>query len=443
MNLIISSFFYSFLERHGSDSSQAQQISAADLLPMDTRPEQCTNRKKLQNSLFAVNTQQLLSAQSPYEHQFKHSKLPNGSRSNNEISNRAHQLNYNLGNGNLRRCLSSTPVCLSSPEPVTSSGYCSSTTSNSNTAISNHNALEQKLLNVDDKEINDKKTSAERSKNSSGHNSTTSLNSLNSYNDKTNCLSAKSEQRIKKCASELNNQLNGKESDKYSTPANSISLIKKPRPSILKNSIEKSNIPISSSHTSNHLINQTIQIPNKLNNQQIKSTKSRTVDKFHRNEFGFIQTPNAIQSSKLGNSLNNKLHQTADKAKSTSGQFNSLSKRKFTTSLSSLPTTKSTMLPVLKQSSIQPSLRKSSSNQTANRMNRRHSNSTQNVNMNGTNGFGFNSSTKIESSRLTNKSKQYNSSTSLNNQQCTRTRVNTRLNFKSARSTTNLDQCSN
>lgn len=466
-----SNTFLNYLERHGSDMS-AQQISAEDLLPMDTRPSQCTSRKKLQNALFAVNTQQLVNnypTQSTQnsEHSYKNSKLPNGSKSNNEICNRANQLTYNLTNTNgLRRCLSSTPV-LSSPEPVSSSGYCSSTTSNSNQSM-----IEHKMTIETDKQID--KINEQKVKYSSSidsyHNSNTSLNSLNSCdkqliksassnemtNKLTNSTNRSNGELNKRLNNELNKELNdetnnelneefNKESNKqtikdqndkqlinYSTPA---SLIRKPKSVSIKKFdclIEKSQIPTSSNQSINQILNQT---PNK---QQIKHKfKAISDNKICRNAFGFVQTP--ILNHKIcPSNLSNK-QTTVDKQiklNTTSGhQLNTLSKRNFTTSLSSLPT----MLPVLKQSSIQQSALKQVSND--------RSTSIQNVNVQCSN-FGFNyaalNSTKTKSkATLTNRSKQYNSSTSLNSAPINRSKnLSTKLNSIKTCSTNNLDHIS-
>lgn len=447
-----------FLERHGSDMS-AQQISAEDLLPMDTRPAQCTSRKKLQNALFAVNTQQLCNYASQaaqisgQESHLTLKRMPNGSKSNNEICNRANQLNYNLANTNgLRRCLSSTPV-LSSPEPVSSSGYCSSTTSN--TAISNQSMVEQKLIGTDDKPI-EAKNGEQKAKYSSSidsyANSNTSLNSLNSCDAKAPIKSRSSgEEDLNRQTSEEQQQCTL--SRNKETPSNDKQSIRCPtavtrnaRSSIKKSEslIERSNIPtiqspfnqpsgqMASSQTPSNPTSHRL-------NQQAKNRFKTPSDKICRNAFGFIQTSTSKSSSDKPELKPDPLKHSRPNA--TGHQPSSLNfQRNLATSLSSLPTNNKTptMLPVLKP---QPRVRSATASSLA-KINRTRSQSIQNVNVQSSN-FGFNSGAaaaklRPASSALSNKSKQYNSSTSLNSAPAGRSK---KLHFSSPKtcSTNNLD----
>lgn len=437
----------------------AQQISAEDLLPMDTRPAQCTSRKKLQNALFAVNTQQLCnyasqSAQiSGQESHLSFKRMPNGSKSNNEICNRANQLNYNLANtSGLRRCLSSTPV-LSSPEPVSSSGYCSSTTSN--TAIGgNPSTVEAKLAGADDKQTEKRSAGEPKVKYSSSidsyHNSNTSLNSLNSCDAK---ALIKSESSGAMSAGKLNDGPNGLSDDltrqtneeqqqcplsslenNKETPSNDKQSIRYPasgmrkaRSSVRKSEslIEKSHIPtISPANLASGLVcSQSSNQPSHRANQQLQ-TKNRFKtpnDRICRNAFGFMQTSSSKSSTdkpelKPDQSKSDQIKPIRSNAGG--HQLSSLnSKRNLATSLSSLPTNNRTptMLPVLKPQ--QPSARiRSATTSSSAKINRTRSQSIQNVNVQSSN-FGFNSGgakSRPAISALSNRSKQYNSSTSLN-----------------------------
>lgn len=162
-----------FLERHGADP--VQQISAADLLPMDTRPAQCSARKRhpingsTMNSLSAstmtlnqaagshvaaaaavahhaaghgnvlVNsTQQLLGL--PIGHLSAAAAVAAAAVSGNNTgvalngsSNESYS-SVTIESNMFNRCVSVTPL-LSSPEPA-SSGYCSSNNSNCTLSIS-------------------------------------------------------------------------------------------------------------------------------------------------------------------------------------------------------------------------------------------------------------------------------------------------------------------
>ena len=430
----------------------AQQISASDLLPMDTRPSQCTSRKKLPNALFAVNTQQLCnfaSSQAAHdlgqqEHLFKQQSNI-GSKSNNEICNRANQLNYNLTNSSLRRCLSSTPVLLSSPEPVSSSGYCSSTTSNSNTAISNQSMTNEHRLASEDRQPNDKRSDQKAKYTIDGYQSSnTSLSScdkvlIKSSNETTNKTELNKQTTKEQLSKDTCNEKSF--SKQHSTAACSISLIKRPKSSIKKpeSLIERtSHIPSYSSTQSNHKSQQSAQ-------QSIR-TKFRTpIDAKNGrnayNAFGFLQTP-AISSNKV-----QAVEQTKIRSNSTAGQLSILSKRNLATSLSSLPTTKTpTMLPVLKQTSLRKTNQLiSNPTEPASKINRPLSNSTQNVNVQSN--FGFSCSlNRARQAGLNNKSKQYNSSTSLNSAPINRTTKNcSKINLVHSirtRSTNNLDHLS-
>ena len=439
MHICLNMFYliFPFLERHGSDMS-AQQISAADLLPMDTRPSQCTSRKKLQNALFAVNTQQLCNYSSQINQQqnaghhqeLYKQKMSNGSKSNNEICNRANQLNYNLaGTNGLRRCLSSTPV-LSSPEPV-SSGYCSSTTSNSNTAISNQSVLEQKLISEDKQIIIEKRLNDRDLIKFDSNEMTIKLNKQIIKEDVN-----REECHLLNENKEMMQSDSSKQLIKYSTPA---SLIKKPKSSSIKkldnlinNEKQQSNIPTISSFA------------NQFANQQIKNKIRTPIDsnfKTRRNSFGFIQTP--IQNSILTNNNSSKL--TIDKKIDQNKQIklvadqklNSLSKCNLAASLSSLPTT---MLPVLKRSSIQRNKNLTPLSAPSARINRSsRSNSIQNVNVQTLNHHGFN----LVKSKLIrpNTSSLYNSSSSLNSVPISRSKNYSKFNFNSIKtcSTNNLD----
>lgn len=445
----------------------AQQISAEDLLPMDTRPAQCTSRKKLQNALFAVNTQQLCNyasqaaQNSGQESHLTFKRMPNGSKSNNEICNRANQLNYNLANANgLRRCLSSTPV-LSSPDPVSSSGYCSSTTSN--TAISNQSVIEQKLIGADEKPV-EKRSSESKAKYSSSidsyQNSNTSLNSLNSCDAKAPMASESAGEMTSKSnrlVDDLNRQTNDEQcplSEKSKeTPSNDKQSIRHPAAvtrkarSLIKKSeslMEKSNIPTISPF--NSASGQMASQSGHRVNQQAKTRLRTTNEKICRNAFGFIQTSTSRSGAdkpelKPDQSRSDQIKQSRSNA--AGQQFGSLNsvKRNLATSLSSLPTNSKTptMLPVLKQ---QPSTRlRSATTSSSAKINRTRSQSIQNVNVQSSN-FGFNSGgakSRPASSALTSKSKQLcNSSTSLNSAPVVRSK---KLQFNSPKtcSTNNLD----
>ena len=459
-----------FLERHGSDMS-AQQISAEDLLPMDTRPAQCTSRKKLQNALFAVNTQQLCNYASQaaqisgQESHLTLKRMPNGSKSNNEICNRANQLNYNLANTNgLRRCLSSTPV-LSSPEPVSSSGYCSSTTSN--TAISNQSMVEQKPIGVEDAStearVNEQKAKYSSSIDSYA-NSNTSLNSLNSCDAKAPAKSKSSGEVAGKpnngpngLSDDLNRQTTEEQqqcslSRNKETPSNDKQSIRCPTAvtrkarSLIKKSeslIERSNIPTISpfNQASGQACGQSSNsTPHRLN-QQAKNRFKTPNDKICRNTFGFIQTSTSKSSADKPDQLKHSVQSNATVHQPST--LNSLNcKRNLATSLSSLPTNikTPTMLPVLKQ--LQPAARvRSATASSLAKINRTRSQSIQNVNVQSSN-FGFNSggaaAAKLRPAS-SNKPKQYNSSTSLNSAPAGRSK---KLHFSSPKtcSTNNLDQ---
>lgn len=461
----------------------AQQISAEDLLPMDTRPAQCTSRKKLQNALFAVNTQQLCNYASQatqisgQDAHLSFKRMPNGSKSNNEICNRANQLNYNLANSSgLRRCLSSTPV-LSSPEPVSSSGYCSSTTSN--TAIgSNSNAVEQKQVAADDKQTEKRGGGEPKVKYSSSidsyHNSNTSLNSLNSCDAKALAKSESSgampgkldnapnglsddltrQTNEQQCA--LSNGLkssqepssNDKQSIRY--PA---SATRKARSAIRKTEslIEKSHIPTISpaSLPSGLSYGASPNLPSHRANQQLQTkNKFRTpTDKICRNAFGFVQTVSRPSADKAEPKAEQNKSDQVKAVRSNAGghQLSSLnSKRNLATSLSSLPTNNRTptMLPVLKPQPQTSARVRSATTSSSAKINRTRSQSIQNVNVQSSN-FGFNSTTSAKSrpvnSALCNRSKQlYNSSTSLNSAPASRSK---KLPFSSSKtsSTNNLD----